>query len=40
MGKYIFFLLKNDLFMLKVAVEDYCLVIWTLLLLFFKSFML
>ena len=31
-GKYIFFDLKMITFMLKVAIEDYCLVIWTLLL--------
>ena len=34
-GKYIYFRLKNDLFMLKVAIEEYCLVNWTLLLQLF-----
>ena len=31
-GKYMYFRLKMITFMLKVAIKDYCLVIWTLLL--------
>ena len=34
-GKYIYIRLKIDHFMLKVTIEDYCLVIWTLLLQLF-----
>ena len=33
---FIIFGLKMITFMLKVAIEDYCLVIWTLLLQLFK----